>query len=115
MKEQKRDFIVDDIILKYLYNITSERGKVSFDKLDNDLSHYFEEANLDYMSYRPIVLNAVACLLSNRFDTKGGYIISVNDSEILSEKNRNGLIELKEELVSSLANKNNSGISKGRK
>ncbi len=105
VKEKKMDFVVDDIILKYLYNITSEKGKVSFDKLDEDLSNYFEEANLDYMSYRPIVFNAIACLLSNRFDTKAGYIFSVNDSEVLNEKNRNGLIELKEELISSLANK----------
>ena len=110
-KEEKKDFIVDDVVLKYLY---SKKGKFSIDDVEKEIQVLFQNCGIDYNAYSTVVYNALLFLLSNRFefdkkDVK--YFIYDGNNNKLSDEYRLELIKKKEKIDKNL---NDKGVTRIR-
>ena len=92
--EQKKDFIIDDIILNYIYN---KEKDFTFEDLDNELAAFLEKNGVDYKIYSSIIPNAIVGLVSaGRFKIEKDKFICLDKNVRLSAEQKEHLIQIKE-------------------
>ena len=102
--EIKKDFIIDDVILNYIYN---KKDEFTFEQLDNEFSSFLEKNGIDYEIYSSIIPNALFSLVSaGRFKIEKDKFICIDKNARLDPEQKAHLISIKEK-VKNKNNKNN--------